>query len=92
MPHEIDEPRDELGHRRHDVGDLGRDDGARHRFVGGFLGILHEHDAAGFLDGPRAERAVGAAAGKDHGEAVAVAFGERAEEHVDGRPPLARRR
>ena len=51
--------------------------------------VLHEHDAAGFLDGTRAERAVRAAAGKDHGEAVAIAFGERAEEHVDGRPPLA---
>ena len=89
MLRELGEPRGELVHGQHDVGDFRRDDGARHRFVRRFLRVLHEHDAAGVLHCARAERAVGAAARQDHREAVAVLLRQRAKEHVDGRAPLA---
>jgi hypothetical protein len=90
LPCKLREPLRELSHGQHDVGDVGGDDCTRHALVRRFARILYQHDAARFLDGLRADGAVGAAAREDHRESVAVAPRERAEEHVDRGPLPAR--
>ena len=56
----------------------------------GLVRVLHKDDAAGFLDGLEADRAVGAAACQDDGKAVAMLVRQGAKEQVD-RGPLAAR-
>ena len=67
------------------------DRAARHRGILGLVRVLHQDDAAGFLDRLDADGAVGAGAGQDDGdEAVAMLLGQRAEEEVDRRAQPAR--
>ena len=56
----------------------------------GLIGVLYENDAARLLHGANADRAVGAAAGKNDREAVSVLRRKRTEEQVDGRPQPSR--
>jgi hypothetical protein len=86
---ELGEARRERFDGKYDVGDLGRDDGSRHRRVRRLARVLHEHDPARLLDRACTERTVRAAAGQHHGEAVAVPLRERAKEHVDRGAALA---
>jgi hypothetical protein len=69
--YEIDEPLGEIAHRHDEIGNTGGDGTARHRGIFGFLGILNQDDAAGFLDGANADRAIRPCAAQDNGEAVA---------------------
>jgi hypothetical protein len=79
-----------FAYRQDEVSNSGCNRAARHRREFGFVGILHQDDAAGFLDGPHADRAVGPGTGQDDGATVAVLFRQGAEEQVDRRPLPAR--
>lgn len=56
----------------------------------GFVGILHQDDAAGFLHGPYADRAVGPGAGQNDRATVPVPLRQRTGEQVNGCPLPAR--
>jgi hypothetical protein len=66
----------EVARRQDEIGDAGRDGASRHRGVFGLVGILHQDDAAGFLDRAHADRAVRTGAAQDDGETVAELFRE----------------
>ena len=68
-----------------EVGEPGGDRAARHRSVFGLVRVLHEDDAACFLDSLETDCAVGASAGEDDREAIAALLGERPEEKIDRR-------
>ena len=84
----LDEGQQPLGHgvgRQDEIGQPGRNGGARHPIEAGRLLVLHQHDPARFLDGPDAAHAVAAGAGQDDGDGfLGLILGQRAQEHVDG--------
>src|SRR5262249_32652503 len=88
--HQFDQACHKLAHRQDEIRYSGRDRAARHRGVFGLVRILHQDDAAGFLDGPHADGTIGAGAGQNDREAVAVLFGQRSEKQVDRRALSAR--
>ena len=86
VAHELDKTRGYLAEPQHEVGEPRGDRAARHRAIFGLVRVLHEDDAACFLDGLEADRAVRAGARKDDREAIAVLLGQRTKEQVDRRP------
>ena len=82
---EFDEPLCKFVHRKHEIGNSRRNGTARHRRKFGFVRVLNQDDAAGFLDRADPDRAVGTCTGEDDGKAVAMLFGERTEKEIDGR-------
>jgi len=83
-------PLDQMVDRADEVGDAGGDGVAGHHRVFGLGRVLDEDDAALLLDGLDADRAGRTGPGHHHCQPVAAAGGDRAEEHVDRRPPAAR--
>ena len=74
-----------LGHGEHEVDEAGGDGALGHPVVLGFVGVLHDGEAALLLDLLDAERAVRPRPGKDDADRVpVVGAGEGAEEVVDG--------
>ena len=90
VPHELDNARGYFAEGQDEVGEPRGDRAARHRSIFGLVGVLHEDDAACFLDRLEADRAVRAGAREDDGEAIAVLLGERPEEKVDRRSSPSR--
>ncbi|MGF6745395.1 hypothetical protein OKW36_001031 [Paraburkholderia sp. MM5482-R1] len=83
---QIEQPLRHLGRGHHEVGHAGRDCAARHAVVFGLGRVLHERDAAHFLDARQADRAVRARSRHhDAYRAFAVRLGERAEKQIDAR-------
>ena len=80
----------QIAHRHDEIGHTGGDGAARHRVIFGFVGILHQDDAAGLLNRARSESAVRSGATENDGKAVAELVGQRAQEQVDRRPLAAR--
>lgn len=85
LPVQVAQARGDLAHRQDQVRGLGLDDGPWHALVRGLMRVLHQHQSPRFLDRFRPHGAVGAAAGKHDGKAVAMAFRQRAKEDIDGR-------
>ena len=77
---QIGKPHGEFTHRQHEIRWTGGDGAARHRGIFGLVRVLHQDDAAGFLDGAHADGAVRTGAAQNDGEAVAEPFGERTKE------------
>ena len=85
VPRKLDNARGYFAEGQDEVGEPRGDRAARHRSVFGLVRVLHEDDAACFLDGLEAARAIRAGAREDDGEAIAVLLGERTKEKVDRR-------
>ena len=86
----LDNARGYFAEGEDEVGEPRGDRAARHRSVFGLVRVLHEDDAACFLDRLEADRAVRAGACEDDGEAIAVLLGERPKEKVDRRSSPSR--
>ncbi len=82
--------RRDLADRKDEIGDSGRDRGARHGAVLGLVGVLDDNDAARFLYRLYADRAVRSRPREDDGEIVAPLRRQRAEKEVYRRPLPAR--
>src|SRR5215467_7549942 len=79
-----------LANWQNEIGDFGRNGSPGHRRIFGFVRILDDDDAAGFLDRLDADRPIRARTRQDYREAVAMLFRERAEEEIDRRTVTAR--
>ena len=80
-------------HRGHDIRQPGVNRAARHAVEFGRRRLLHQHHARLLLDGPQAQRAVGAHAGKNHADAVLLlVLRQGAEEEINRQAQPARRR
>ena len=90
VPRKLDNARGYFAEGQDEVGEPRGDRAARHRSVFGLVRVLHEDDAACFLDRLEADRAVRAGACEDDGEAIAVLLGERPKEKVDRRSSPSR--
>jgi hypothetical protein len=90
VPHELDNARGYFAEGQDEVGQPRGDRAARHRSVFGLVRVLHEDDAACFLDGLEADCAVRAGARENDREAIAALLGQRPEEKVDRRSLPAR--
>ena len=90
VPRKLDNARGYFAEGQDEVGEPRGDRAARHRSVFGLVRVLHEDDAACFLDRLEADRAIRAGAREDDGEAIAVLLGERPEEKVDRRSSPSR--
>ena len=74
-----------LLHRGDDVGQPGVDGASGHAVEFGRRRLLHKDHPGFFLDGPEAQRAVGAHAREDHADALVLpVIGQGAEEEIDG--------
>ena len=83
----------QLVHRGHDIRQPGVNRAARHAVEFGRRRLLHQHHARLLLDGPQAQRAVGAHAGKNHADAVLLlVLRQGAEEEINRQAQPARRR
>ena len=83
----------QLLHRGDDVGQPGVDRAARHAVELGRGRLLHQHHARLLLDGPQAQRAVGAHAREDDADAALLpVLGQGAEEEIDRQAQAAGRR
>ena len=83
----------QLLHRGHDVRQPGVNRAARHAVEFGRRRLLHQHHARLFLDGPQAQRAVGAHARENHADAVLLlVLRQGAEEEINRQAQSARRR
>ena len=84
------EPFGELARGQDKVRRAGSNRAARHRGIFGLVGILHQNNAAGFLDGARAKRAVRTGTAENDGEPVAQLLSQRTEQKIDRQSPAAR--
>jgi hypothetical protein len=89
-PGQLDKSLGQLAERQHEIHHIGFDGGIGHGGMFGFRRVLHQDDAAGFLHRLDADGAVGAPAGQDDGEAVAMLGRQRAEKSVDRHALAAR--
>jgi len=64
----------ELAHRQDEIRNPRRDCAAGHRGIFSLVGVLHQDDAAGFLDRSHPDRAIGPGAGQNDGATVAMMF------------------
>src|SRR5262245_42918523 len=87
---EFREPRPSFTHRQDEISNARGDGAARHRSVFRLTRVLHENNAAGFLDRPDANRPVGAGTGQNNRETISMLICQGAKEEIDGRSLPAR--